>query len=222
MPLSFLDGSLAMRARLVSFALAMILLSDCLLVPASGGAAEAGQPAAERAPWQRRLQGEDRKRVEELQKQFDALREAGKYADALAPARKIFTIRTRGQGADHWETIYAKWQVKTLERILATPLLAGARLKLADWQQAQAERLIGEGKYAEAEALLRQAVVVGHDVLGEEYPLLADGYANLADILRGQGKYGEAEFVGPPGLSHPHTIAWGGEPGCGGKLYRPS
>src|SRR5438445_5627944 len=72
---------------------------------------KAAEARPEKAPWQRRLQAEDGKRVEELQKQFDALREAGKYANALTPAREIFTIRTRGQGADHWETIYAKWQL---------------------------------------------------------------------------------------------------------------
>ena len=125
-----------------------------------GEDSKAAEARPEKAPWQRRLQAEDRKRVEELQKQFDALREAGKYTDALTPAREIFTIRTRGQGADHWETIYAKWQVKTLERILATPVFDALRLQRADWQQAQAERLLGQGKYAEVESLLVRALEV--------------------------------------------------------------
>src|SRR5207237_7505313 len=72
-------------------------------------------------PYKRLLQGEDAKRVAELEAKVNKLEEAGKFAEAAAPAKEILGICTRVQGADHWQTVNAKWTVDTLEEIASLP-----------------------------------------------------------------------------------------------------
>jgi tetratricopeptide (TPR) repeat protein len=76
--------------------------------------------------------------------------------------------------------------------------------------------LQAQGRYAEAELLFRQALAICRKVLGEEHPLTAQGYNNLAFNLNQQGKYVEAEplyrkalaiRVKALGAEHPFTAA---------------
>jgi tetratricopeptide (TPR) repeat protein len=152
-------------------------------------------PATKLAPWQRILLGKDRDRVQHLEADFEKLRDAGKYREALPLAQEILAIRTRSQGADHWATVLARWRVKTTERVLSASYFDLAKLAVADNQMKEAERLWNQGRCAEAEPLQRQAMAVGRQVLTEEYPLYADGIEMLAMILASQGKDKEAELL---------------------------
>ena len=55
--------------------------------------------------------------------------------------------------------------------------------------------LCQQGKYAEAEALHRQALQLQEEVLGKDHPDTLMSMGNLAGSLRQQGKYAEAEAL---------------------------
>ncbi len=50
-----------------------------------------------------------------------------------------------------------------------------------------------QGRYDEAEPILREALAMQKRLLGEEHADVADGLKNLATLLQRQGKYIEAE-----------------------------
>src|SRR5262249_10517880 len=83
-----------------------LLLCTLLQLPVLFARASAQEKAAQNdvSPWQRVLKGEDAKRVEELQKKLEELRQTGKFTDAHAAARTVLEIRRRVQGEGHWET----------------------------------------------------------------------------------------------------------------------
>ena len=75
--------------------------------------------------------------------------------------------------------------------------------------------LQGQGKYEEAEAMNRRALLGSEKVLGKEHPDTLTGVSNLAGVLRHQGKYEEAEAMNRRALlgyekvlgkEHPHTL----------------
>jgi tetratricopeptide (TPR) repeat protein len=66
-----------------------------------------------------------------------------------------------------------------------------------------AQVLNREGKYEEAEAMLRQTLAIGEKVLGREHPDTLASMNNLALVLDSQGKYEEAEAM------HRQTLAIG-------------
>src|SRR5262249_9094365 len=86
-----------------------------------------------------------------------------------------------------------------------------------------ATTLRAQGKYAEAEAMLRRALAIRLKALGEGHPDTALSYNNLAATLHAQRKYAEAEPTLRPapasqlkalGEGHPltalsyHNLAW--------------
>ena len=50
-----------------------------------------------------------------------------------------------------------------------------------------------QGKYDQAEPLIRRAIEIGEKVLGKDHPDVAGRYNNLANLLKEQRKYTEAE-----------------------------
>jgi tetratricopeptide (TPR) repeat protein len=159
------------------------------------------------------LTGGDARRVQELEK-VTYLWQAGKDAEAQAAAREILVIRTRVQGAGHWQTADARRRLRTLEHIAALPAEIRATLVQASRQMSQAKRLYAQGKYAEAEPLWRKALEIRRKALGEDHPHTADSYNNVAVYLNARGRYAEAEALSRKALEirrkalgddHPHT-----------------
>src|SRR5437868_11932276 len=169
------------------FSLCFALVAPLLLSCLCGHAATQPADKPKQAPWQQRLRGADETRIRKLETEFEKLRDEASYRQALPIAQEILAIRTRVQGADHWETVLARWRLKTTERVLSVSYFDLAKLRVADGEMQEAERLWRQGKFAEAETLQRQALVVGRQVLSEEFPLYADGYEMLAMIMTGQG-----------------------------------
>ncbi|MCP2728906.1 CHAT domain-containing tetratricopeptide repeat protein, partial [Limnofasciculus baicalensis] len=66
------------------------------------------------------------------------------------------------------------------------PHIAGSLNNLAALYQSQ-------GRYAEAEPLLRQALAINQEILPEKHPLVANSLNNLAYLYESQGRYAEAE-----------------------------
>ena len=105
------------------------------------GTAAFGQPnpgqTSSTPPWKRQLSGEAASRVQELEHQIAQLQSEGRFSDAIAPAREAAEIRTRLQGADHWQAADARRAVDDLRKIAALPeegrkamaSVAGARRK---------------------------------------------------------------------------------------------
>jgi CHAT domain-containing protein/tetratricopeptide (TPR) repeat protein len=102
-----------------------------------------------------------------IQKRFNELYAAGNYPAALVEAQKLEAGFKARFGVNH--VSYA---------------IALASLADVYWRQ---------GKYAEAEALYKRAVVIREKVLGKDHSGVADYLNNLGLILNDQGKYAEAE-----------------------------
>jgi len=97
------------------------------------------------------------------------LRFRGYHDSALALYREALDIRLRGHGPEH-------------------PQVAAAMLHLAD------ELHRGDTiKYAEAEQLYRDAMVMQRRLLGEDYTDLVHGLGGLASIANKRGRYEEAD-----------------------------
>jgi CHAT domain-containing protein/tetratricopeptide (TPR) repeat protein len=151
------------------------------------------KPAAEEPPWRRVLTGSDARRVAELTKQIDELEAAGKLTEAQTPAQEIVVIRTRVQGAMHWQTADASRRVATLARISRLSAEEKADLAAAGKLQREGEVLREQGRYAQAETHFRKVLAIHARILGEKHPLTAQSCNWVFLSLKAQGKYRDAE-----------------------------
>jgi tetratricopeptide (TPR) repeat protein len=187
-----------------------------LIVLCLGGLLGRPALAAPEAPWRRALTGADAKRVQELEQKVNALKTAGRFAEAEKPAREIVAVRTRAQGAGHWQTADANRQVHDLMQLATLPAEDRAALTAAGEHQAEGERLWRQGRYAQAEASCRKALAIHRRVLGEAHPATARSYSDVALNLDQQGRYAAAEPLHRKALAicrdvlgetHPNTAA---------------
>jgi Tfp pilus assembly protein PilF len=189
-------------------------LGDAALAALGVGTGAAPAPVP---PYRRMLQGDDAKTAAALEKQINDLWAAGKFEEALGPAEEALALRRRSQGKDHWEAANAARNVETLRHLAQWPAETRAALAGALGSLARAEGLHAGGKYAEAEPLLRKAVVTLEAALGPDHPYTAaGGYNNLATNLEARRRYAEAEpflrralaaWEKALGPASPHTAA---------------
>jgi CHAT domain-containing protein/Tfp pilus assembly protein PilF len=197
---------------LAAAALARVAVADPPDPKASASPGAASNPA----PPPKKLSEADAKRVAELNKVIDGLYRAGKFAEAVEPARQVVAIAEKALGPDHWGTADARRKVETLRAIAGLPE-EGRRAMAADpafyQEAAQAYRT---ARYPEAERLARQNVEVRQRWLGEDHPDTALSYNNLAGVFGKQGKLAEAEAMHRKALAirlkalsedHPDTAA---------------
>jgi CHAT domain-containing protein/tetratricopeptide (TPR) repeat protein len=144
-------------------------------------------------PWQRVLQGDDAKRVAALEKQIADLEKKGQFAEAVAPARAVQTIRSSVQGEDHWQTVNARTKEQTCARVASLAREAQSDLATAIRHSEEVERLHQEGRYAEAEPLSRGVLAIRRKLLGEDHSDTARSYIQLTENLDAQGRYEEAK-----------------------------
>jgi tetratricopeptide (TPR) repeat protein len=166
-----------------------VRISD--LKPA-GPAAAVAPPGTADAPYRRLLTGEDARRAAEWEKRIADLTEAGLWGEALTLARQLVELRTRLQGAAHWQAADAARNVQTLERLLALSRADRAEFLSLPRLLAQAAELRARGKHAEGQALDDKAWAVRCRILGEEHHSTPGLYDELAAALSAQGKYAEA------------------------------
>jgi CHAT domain-containing protein/tetratricopeptide (TPR) repeat protein len=167
-----------------------ILLAACTNLI---GQATAEDPVREKPPWQRLLQGDDARQAQLLEGRLQELQEAGKFEEALAVAEELAALRTRAQGADHWQALNAKQAVEAVRKTSRTGKEERAEYAQTFADQRQAEALVGKGRHREAQPLLEKVLAVRRKVLGEEHPDTAYSYNNLAYSVENQGRYKEAE-----------------------------
>jgi tetratricopeptide (TPR) repeat protein len=143
-------------------------------------------------PWQRLLSGDDAKKADGLQQRIEELENGDQYAEAIKRSAELLALRTRVQGAEHWQSVDQKWALTALQKVAALPAE-----KRAGWRQAvrganEAGSLEQKAQYGKALPLKQESLKWCRRVLGEDHPDTAACYINLALNLQSQGKYAEA------------------------------
>jgi len=110
----------------------------------------------------------------EADNQANALYHQGRYGEAIPFARKALELGEREFGPDHPTT-------DTLLNNLA-------ELYREQGRYAEAELLLKQ-----AEPLLKRALAIDEKAMGPDHPSVATGLNNLAELYRAQGRYAEAE-----------------------------
>ncbi len=183
------NGSPRGRAVIAAYVIVMLATATA---SAQSPPREAVTPGS-KPPWRRVLQGDDSKRVRSLEEQAADLEKNGRFAEAIAPALEVLAIRGRAQGEDHWETVTARVKAETFARLAGLSPADQSEIAATLRQIDEADKLYGEGHYAEAEAILRRALAIRLKVLGEEHTETATIYNKLINSLADEGKYAEAE-----------------------------
>jgi tetratricopeptide (TPR) repeat protein len=142
---------------------------------------------------QRMLTGADAKAAEELTDKSDAAARADRYDEAIKLCEQLVALRTRVQGADHWETIDEKWTLDAARKVAALP----AAKRAAWWKVFQdsskkAEQLEDKDRFAEALPLRQEYVRWCEEIFGKRHPKTANAYGQLAINLRAQDRLAES------------------------------
>jgi CHAT domain-containing protein len=160
-----------------------------VLCAAIAAVAHAAEP---KPPWQRLLSGDDAKKAAGLQQRIERLEAAENYTEAIRLQEELIALRTNVQGAEHWQTVDAKWYLTALKKLAGLPAE-----KRAGWRQvarsaAEAESLQKKAQYGKALAWLQESLKWHRQVLGEDHPNTATSYDNVAGNLMSQEQYSEA------------------------------
>jgi tetratricopeptide (TPR) repeat protein len=138
----------------------------------------------------------DRPQQAKLDRLDDQLAQAlaeGQFARAVEVAREVAALRERWQGERHGESVAARGAVQRYEALLRLPAKGQQEVAKSFRAEREGNALNKRQKYRAAEDLHRQALALRRQVLGEEHPLTAQSYNNLAGNLADQGKYAEAQ-----------------------------
>ncbi len=147
---------------------------------------------AKKPQYERLLKGEDAKKEEELNKKIDAAEATGSQDEAIKLQEEVIALRTRVQGADHWEVINQQVSLKTLRSLDAD---GRRQQQIAVQANREGVQLNAKGRYAEAQTLLQKALEIRRRVLGEDHPATATSLNNVAYNFADQGKAAEAQTL---------------------------
>jgi CHAT domain-containing protein/tetratricopeptide (TPR) repeat protein len=140
-------------------------------------------------PFTLTVKRDDTREADLLAARVRFLRSAGKTSEALAAARELVKMAERLQG---WQTLDARWQVRSLEKIAALSARDKAELAEAVKLDTRAYQLYLTAKYAEAAPLFEKALSIQRRILGEEDLHTAHACRRLARNLQAEGKLAEA------------------------------
>ncbi len=135
------------------------------------------------------------KRVEKLDSAINQHLDAGRIAEAVAPAREKLDLLERRLGKDHWRTCDARRDRETYTRLASLPHEVQDRYVKMRQTDARAVQLHGRGQYTKVALLHQEALAICRDILGADHPDTARSYTNLAETLSAQGKAAEAEAM---------------------------
>jgi hypothetical protein len=160
-----------------------------LLILALALVAHADDP---KPPWQRLLKGDDAKKAAALEKKIKDFEAADKYADAIRVGEELLDLRTKEQGADHWETVSQRWEIVTLRKVSTLPPDQRIGWRKSVRCLAQADDLLLRGQYPKALPLLQERLKWCGRILGDKHPSTGEIYNDLAMQLEGEEKHAEA------------------------------
>lgn len=175
------------------------------------------QPPAPKAeplpPYKRLLDFEDATKAEELeQTAFRNL--SGDYLKAVAAIEELLALRTRVQGADHWQTVSARLHLATLKKIAALPPAKRAAWTAAFPTARTMTTLESRDRHAETLSFREANLARAQQDLGDEDQYTISALQRLAFVLEALGRDKEAEPHRRKGLelrikvfgeSHPET-----------------
>ena len=170
----------------------------------------AGQAASPSTP--KTLSEAEQRQADELTKRIEALWRAGKFEEAIVPARRVVAVCEKSLGQGHWKSGDARRKVKTLETIAS--LSPDGRQALAEVPALDeaGEAAYAKARYAEAEALFRRVLEVRRRWLGERHADTAQSYINLAAGLRAGGDLTGAEAMDRKALEINLEVVGGATP----------
>jgi tetratricopeptide (TPR) repeat protein len=157
------------------------------------GQTPAPPPTRPTAPGLIRLTGEDEKRTKELDDLINKAVQTERWDEAIAKAEELLALRTRVQGAKHFETVNAEWILRTLRRVASMPDENRVAYRSSFATNAQAEILYSQRKYTAAQPLYEKVLDIHRRVLTDEHPYTATSYTYVGDNLAAQGKYAVAQ-----------------------------
>jgi tetratricopeptide (TPR) repeat protein len=105
--------------------------------------------------------------LDQLTKQVNELRKAGKYSEAIPLAQQVLAAREKALGPDH-------------------PGVATSLNSLAELLRLQA-------RYADAEPLYHRSLAIRENALGRDHPNVAQSLNNLGLLYSSQGRRAQAE-----------------------------
>jgi CHAT domain-containing protein len=156
------------------------------------GAQTENEPSNVAPPAPRRLTGEAASKVAGLRQQIRRLDESGRFGEAIAPAREVLEVRTRVQGASHWETTGSQLFLDTLKQLASLPEEGQREIGLTYSESRRAIDLEKRESYPEAERIHRTVIEKNRRWLGEDHSMMATLYENLAHTLERQWRYTDA------------------------------
>ncbi|MBX3443694.1 MAG: CHAT domain-containing protein [Planctomyces sp.] len=143
-------------------------------------------------PVERMLSGEEADAAAQLEEQRAAAAEAGRDEDAIRHAEALLELRTRLQGADHWQAIDARWDRDLLrKRAAMTPAQRDA-FEAAEESRAAAQRALQADDSEAAETHWRADLAARVPLIGERHPEIGVALHELAVTLNRQSRFDEA------------------------------
>jgi CHAT domain-containing protein len=122
-----------------------------------------------------------------------ALEAEGRFAEAIPLAKDVLKLRTRFRGPSHWLTQASERYVRMLERVAALPPADQAKIAESIRLESEAKNLGWQERYAAALPLLRRALDVRRQALGEDDGASADMLCKAGICLAHDGHVMEAE-----------------------------
>jgi hypothetical protein len=172
---------------------AVIAVVGGFILASTAAAQPDRRPSQGIPPWKRPLTGDAASQVAKLEQRIAQLRQEGKFAEAIGPAREVAEIRTRLQGGDHWQTADARRAVDDCRTIAALPEEGRKALASVGDLEEKSDAEREHGHYADAERIDRTLLETRRKWLGEDHADTAASCNNIANNLHQQGKYAEAE-----------------------------
>jgi tetratricopeptide (TPR) repeat protein len=181
--------SLTLVLRVGLFVEFVTIATSSPVIPQVETRAQSDQLAAKT----RELLGDDAERASKLEEEFAKARAADRWDEAISKAQELVALRTRGQGAAHFDTVRAEWQLKTARLVAALPKEDRAAFLSARDLTKEGEALFRQGKYADAQPLFERALAIRRRLLTDDHPDTAQTFSQLAVNLGAQAKYAAAE-----------------------------
>ena len=184
-----------MQAMLVILGFQIVMLSPGTPASAQTKPADSKTLSASGSPLRAVVPATEAIGLRELEKTAQEHEQAGRFPEAQETVRTILAIRVGTQGKTHWTAKAAELRLRMLDYLSTRTPQEQQTYRDALESRAQAMRLFGQSRYAEAEPILRRSLDATIKILGEENVYTADTSKELARCLGLLNKMGEAESL---------------------------